>query len=116
MEQPGRSQCARRDFLKLASAAGIAAGLAALPSFAAEKIVPNLKVMAVIDQTKCNKKAICIKKCPFRAIVKTGEKSNPLYQVIAKKCVGCGTCVKKCPSKAITLVDRKPAPSGATTK
>jgi heterodisulfide reductase subunit A-like polyferredoxin len=116
MKQMDCSQCDRRDFLKLVSAAGIAAGLAALPSFAAEKIIPNLKVMAVIDQTKCNKKAICIKKCPFRAIVKTGEKKNPLYQVITKKCVGCGTCVKSCPSKAIALVDRKPASSGTAIK
>jgi Fe-S-cluster-containing hydrogenase component 2 len=117
LNQKDCTQCARRDFLKLASAAGIAAGLSAVPSFAAvEKIVPNLKKVAIIDQTKCQKKAVCSKKCPFRAIAKTGDKNNPLYQVEKKKCMGCGTCVKKCPSQAITLIDRNPAPSGTPAK
>jgi Fe-S-cluster-containing hydrogenase component 2 len=117
MERTNRSRYARREFLKVTSAAGIAAGLSALPSLAAaEKVVPNLKKLAVIDQTKCQKKAVCLKKCPFRAIAKTGDKANPVYQVEKKKCMGCGTCVKKCPSQAITLIDKNPAPSGTATK
>lgn len=104
MDRKGASPIVRRDFLKLLSAAGIAAGVAVVPSFGAPD-AKKIKKIALIDQKKCVKCGTCFKKCPIKAISKTGEAKKATYLVDPKQCIGCGTCAKVCPVKAIAMID-----------
>lgn len=53
--------------------------------------------MAVnIIKEKCKGCSICVKNCPFEAIIMEEK-----LAVIGSSCTGCGVCVEKCPFKAI---------------
>lgn len=53
--------------------------------------------MAVnIIKEKCKGCSICVKNCPFEAIIMEEK-----LAVIGPSCTGCGVCVEKCPFKAI---------------
>lgn len=54
----------------------------------------------ILDKSKCIGCEICIKICPFGAIVKNEEDEVEIIQVL---CHGCGTCGATCPHKAITV-------------
>jgi heterodisulfide reductase subunit A len=52
-----------------------------------------------IDEGKCGLCGLCVKSCPYNAIVIEAEKIN----IDKFKCKGCGTCVSVCPTNAIDL-------------
>ncbi len=54
----------------------------------------------ILDKSKCVGCEICIKICPFGAIIKNEEDEVEIIQVL---CHGCGTCGATCPHKAITV-------------
>lgn len=61
--------------------------------------------MAVnIIKEKCKGCSICVKNCPFQAIVMEEK-----LAVIGSACTGCGVCVDKCPFKAIEKVEEEKA-------
>lgn len=63
--------------------------------------------IAVIDQNKCDRCAVCAAElsCPIDAVKQeqSGMKPGPVT-INKKTCLGCGKCVRFCHSKAIELV------------
>jgi electron transport complex protein RnfB len=63
--------------------------------------VINSAYYAVIDPDKCAFCGTCAdERCQVNAI----EPGDDTYEVIHKKCIGCGLCISTCPEEAITLV------------
>ena len=69
---------------------------------------------SVIDETKCKKCQMCVKACPYNAIVKVSvpcEDSCPvgaikkdetgLASIDFDKCISCGKCISACPFGAV---------------
>ncbi len=69
-----------------------------------------VKMVSLIDKSKCIGCGTCIKNCPVKAITKVIVDGKVKSVVDPTKCIGCGTCVKGCPVKAIAL---KPADAPA---
>ncbi|GBR74287.1 periplasmic Fe-hydrogenase [Candidatus Termititenax aidoneus] len=76
--------------------------------------IKTVRGRAAIDNAKCKKCRMCIKACPYQAIVKTivpcenacptgaiAKDSNGLACIDTKKCISCGRCVVACPFGAI---------------
>jgi len=60
-----------------------------------------------IDEEKCIKCGLCVKKCPMKALEIVGEKKeDKKLKFTPELCLGCGVCVHKCPKDAIFLVRR----------
>jgi len=62
-------------------------------------------IISHIDQEKCNGCLVCVKSCPFSAIV-TDEveiegKKKKRARVIAASCKGCGVCAARCKQDAV---------------
>jgi heterodisulfide reductase subunit A2 len=62
-------------------------------------------IISHIDQEKCNGCLVCVKRCPFSAIV-TDEvevegKKKKRARVIAASCKGCGVCAARCKQGAV---------------
>jgi heterodisulfide reductase subunit A len=62
-------------------------------------------IISRIDQELCSGCLVCVKKCPFRAIVtdevRVGEKTKKRARVVEAACKGCGVCAARCPKDAI---------------
>ncbi|MHA1334665.1 MAG: hydrogenase iron-sulfur subunit [Promethearchaeota archaeon] len=52
-----------------------------------------------INEEKCGMCGLCLKACPYNAIIIESERIN----VDKFKCKGCGTCVSVCPTNAIDM-------------
>jgi NAD-dependent dihydropyrimidine dehydrogenase PreA subunit len=66
--------------------------------------VINSHYYAVIDSDECNRCGICAdERCQVGAI----DEGEDYYEIVRKKCIGCGLCVTSCPTDAIQLM-RKP--------
>lgn len=52
-----------------------------------------------INSDKCGLCGLCVKSCPYNAIIAESEKIT----IDSFKCKGCGTCVSVCPTKAIEM-------------
>ena len=56
----------------------------------------------IIELDKCTGCGLCVKVCPFNALVFIGEGKGRKVQVIEAACAGCGTCGAECMFGAIT--------------
>ena len=65
-----------------------------------EKIIPTGKYIARIVEEECIGCTLCIKACPFDAIIGA---SKHLHTVINHYCTGCKLCVPPCPVDCIVL-------------
>ncbi len=84
-----------KDSVTQASAAAARAGiLMAKGKVTAEAITP------IVFPEKCKLCGLCIKVCPYNALVL--DKDKKLLSVIEAACGGCGTCAAECPSGALT--------------
>ena len=65
----------------------------------ASKVI-NSYYFAEIDPDECSACGVCAdERCQVNAIEEAGD----TYQVITKKCIGCGLCKTTCPVEAISM-------------
>ncbi|QMU62439.1 MAG: RnfABCDGE type electron transport complex subunit B [Gammaproteobacteria bacterium] len=65
-----------------------------------ENIIPTGKYIARIVEEECIGCTLCIKACPFDAIIGA---SKHLHTVISQYCTGCKLCLPPCPVDCIRL-------------
>ena len=63
-------------------------------------IIPTGKYIAQIDEEICIGCTLCIKACPFDAIIGA---SKQMHTVLTKYCTGCKLCLPPCPVDCIEL-------------
>ena len=62
----------------------------------------EVKKLAIIESENCIGCHVCVRECPFDAILGANE---TLHQVISDLCTGCELCIDPCPTNCISLID-----------
>jgi len=62
------------------------------------KEIPSVKMIPIIDYSKCNFCGKCVEVCEFNAMINLGSE----IILFDEMCNGCGACEYFCPEKAIT--------------
>ena len=65
-----------------------------------KEFIPTGKYIAYIREEECIGCTLCIKACPFDAIIGA---SKHLHTVITQYCTGCNLCLPPCPVDCIDL-------------
>jgi len=60
-------------------------------------------ITSQIDGEKCNYCGLCVRVCPYNAILSSDKKAKKLPVVIQAACAGCGACAAECPQDAIIM-------------
>ncbi len=60
-------------------------------------------ITSQIDGEKCNYCGLCVRVCPYNAILSSDKKTKKLPVVIQAACAGCGACAAECPQDAIIM-------------
>jgi MinD superfamily P-loop ATPase len=66
------------------------------------KEIPSVKMIPIIDYSKCNFCGKCVEVCEFNAMINLG----PEIIVFDEMCNGCGACEYFCPEMAITETEK----------
>ncbi len=74
--------------------------LSKLHVIAYNPVIPTGKYIAQIDESRCIGCTLCIKACPFDAIVGAAKH---MHTVITHYCTGCELCLPPCPVDCINL-------------
>jgi heterodisulfide reductase subunit A len=85
-----------KDSVTQASAAAARAGI-----LMAKGKVTLEAITSQLDPSKCTGCQLCVKVCPYNAIIPIPEKRK--VELIEAACSGCGTCSAECPFNAITM-------------
>lgn len=65
-----------------------------------DTIISTGKFIAQIDESRCIGCALCIKACPFDAII--GSTKN-MHTILTPYCTGCKLCLAPCPVDCISM-------------
>ena len=64
--------------------------------------LPPCKQTVVIDEARCIGCTLCIKACPFDAIIGAAKH---MHTVITQYCTGCALCIPPCPMDCIEIIE-----------
>lgn len=64
-------------------------------------IIPTGKLIARVDEEQCIGCTLCIKACPFDAVLGAAKH---LHTVIDQYCTGCKLCLPPCPVDCIKMI------------
>ncbi len=65
-----------------------------------DRVIPTGKFIARIDEEQCIGCTLCIKACPFDAIIGA---SKQMHTVMIHYCTGCKLCLPPCPVDCISI-------------
>jgi heterodisulfide reductase subunit A len=82
----------------VAQASGVAAKVCGL--FSKDKLRMD-GIVSKVDMERCIGCGICIKQCPFQAIVEEEIEGEKKARIIGAACKGCGVCAGACPTGAV---------------
>jgi heterodisulfide reductase subunit A len=60
-------------------------------------------ITSQVDGDKCNYCNLCVRVCPYNAILSGDKKTRKLPVFIQAACAGCGACASECPQDAIIM-------------
>ena len=73
----------------------------------------NNNFVAQINESLCIGCTLCIKACPFDAIIGA---NNYMHTVLASECPGCKLCIPVCPVDCIDIINVKKRKANSTFK